>query len=164
MKNVFAALSVLVLGAVPALADDHKMDVGVCDNQPVIMVVNGVTHDRKTMQAYGKAIADAGIYVKLRGYYLNAPLPIAVFEGNAPKNYTTLMVRFPCLAHAKAFWYSDVYQNDIKPMRTKTNAGTYTVTVYKESDVPGYMAGKVEGQTYSETFDVSPTKDVPQID
>lgn len=164
MKYLTAALCALFVSYAPAFADDQKLDVGTCDNKPVIMVVNGLTHDRKTMQAYGKAIADSGIYVKLRGYYLNAPLPIATFEGDTPRNYTTLMVRFPCFAHAKAFWYSDLYQNEIKPMRTKTNAGTYTVTVYNEIDVASYMDGKVPGSPYLETFDVSPTADVPQID
>jgi uncharacterized protein (DUF1330 family) len=164
MKALIAALFTMAMGQGIALADDHKMDVGVCDNEPVIMLVNGVTFDRKTMQAYGKAIADSGLYVSLRGYYLNAPLPIATFEGETPKNYTSLMVRFPCFAHAKAFWYSDVYQNVIKPMRTKTNAGEYTVTVYKEADIPAYMDGKTDGNAYRETFDVSPTKAWKQID
>lgn len=147
-----------------ASAGEEKMDVGTCDNEPVVMVVNGVTFDRPQMQAYGKAIADNGIYKVLRGYYLNMPLPIAVFEGDVPKNYTTLIVRFPCLAHAKAFWYSDVYQNVIKPMRTKTNAGEYTVTVYKEIDMPAYMKDKVAAAPYLETFDVSPSETIKQID
>ncbi|MEM6832480.1 MAG: hypothetical protein AAF562_02575 [Pseudomonadota bacterium] len=147
-----------------ALADGHKLDVGTCDNEPVYMVVNGVSYDRKIMQAYGKAIADSGIYKELRGYYINMPLPIAIFEGETPKNYTTLIVRFPCFAHAKAFWYSDLYQNKIKPMRTETNAGEYVVSVYKALDLPDYMADKVASGDYLETFDVSPAGAIPQID
>ncbi|MEO0410649.1 MAG: hypothetical protein AAF221_02255 [Pseudomonadota bacterium] len=162
MATIFALALCLLSSA--ARADDHKMEVGTCDNEPVVMVVNGVTFDRPQMQAYGKAISDNGIYEVLRGYYLNMPLPIAVFEGDVPKNYTTLIVRFPCFAHAKAFWYSDVYQNVIKPMRTKTNAGKYTVTVYKEIDIPAYMTDKVQEAPYLETFDVSPSKTIEQID
>lgn len=163
IRRAIACVAAALVWTGAAIADDHKMDVGVCDNEPVVMVVNGVTFDRPQMQAYGKAIADNGIYKVLRGYYLNMPLPIAVFEGDVPKNYTTLIVRFPCFAHAKAFWYSDVYQNTIKPMRTETNAGSYSVTVYKEIDIPDYMKGKVAEAPYLETFDVSPTQAVPQI-
>lgn len=161
--RLLGLLSVLMcLLAGHTAAKDKSVEVGTCDNEPVVMVVNGVTFDRPQMQAYGKAIADNGIYKVLRGYYLNMPLPIAVFEGDVPKNYTTLIVRFPCLAHAKAFWYSDVYQNTIKPMRTETNAGQYTVTVYKEIDIPPYMKGKVAQAPYLETFDMSPTESIAQ--
>ena len=145
----------------PASADQQPLE---CDNKPVVMVVSGVTHDRKIMQAYGKAIQDSGVYATLAGYYLNAPIPIAVFEGEPPKGYATLIVRFPCLAHAKAFWYSDVYQNTIKPMRTETNAGEYTVTVYPEIPVAPYAADKVGDPAYTVTFGPETAGSIPQTD
>lgn len=162
--SCFVAMAASLM-SVPALADGHlKSEFGVCDNEPVMMVITGVTNDRKVMRQYSQAIADAGIYPATRGYYLNDPRPIAIFEGDIPENFTTLAVRFPCLAYAKAFWYSDVYQNKIKPIRTDANAGNYTVTVYKQTHLPSYMVGKVEKAPYFETFDHSPAADVPQVD
>jgi len=156
------ALAALVLSS--ARAEDAPMPVGVCDNQPVIMSVSGVTKNRDIMRQYAKALAESGIYATLRGYYINNPAPIAVFEGDLPKNHVTLLVRFPCFAHAKAFWYSQVYQNQVKPLRVDNDAGDYLVTVYKEIDLPSYMAGKVEEGGFIETFDITPRSNVPQVD
>ena len=89
-----------------------------CD-QPVIMVISGPTHDRARMMAYGKAIADSGLYQQLGGYYVNLAFPQEIFEGTAPAGYVNLIVRFPCMANAKAFWNSRVYQEKIKPLRRR---------------------------------------------
>ncbi len=70
-------MSLLLLAAVTVAAPS----VDTCDNKPVYMVVAGATHDRARMQAYAKAIADSQLYQKLGGYYVNAPLPLATFEG-----------------------------------------------------------------------------------
>lgn len=126
-----------------------------CDGKPVYMVVAGPTHDRARMQAYAKAIAESGLYAKLGGYYVNAPRPLAVFEGELPPGYATLIVRFPCLANAKAFWNSRVYQEAIKPLRLNPSAGDYTVTIYAEADLPPYMAGKVGTAAYAGTFNAA---------
>jgi uncharacterized protein (DUF1330 family) len=122
-----------------------------CD-KPVIMVVAGPTLDRARMMAYGKAIADSGLYQRLGGYYINVPAPVATFEGAPPKGYTTLMVRFPCLANAKAFWNSKQYQEKIKPLRLNPSAGDYVVTVYPEAPVRADMAGKVAPGGYTAPF------------
>lgn len=135
-----------------------------CDNKPVFMVVAGLTHDRAIMQSYAKAIAESGLYGQLAGYYVNSPLPIAVFEGDVPKNFATLIVRFPCLAHARAFWYSDVYQTKIKPLRTETNAGDYTVTVYPEIPVAPHMEDRVKDGGYTVQFGSEVTDSIPQVE
>lgn len=124
----------------------------LCDNKPVLMVVAGPTHDRARMIAYGKAIADSKLYEKLGGYYVNAPAALANFEGEAPKGYTTLIVRFPCLANARAFWYSAEYQNKIKPLRLDPSAGDYIVTVYPEVPVRPDMKEKVGASDYRARF------------
>ena len=143
-------LSMLAAAALPA-----------CDNKPVLMVVSGPTHDRARMLAYGKAIADSGLYRRLGGYYVNAPRPIAVFEGAPPPNLTTLIVRFPCLANAQAFWNAKEYQERIKPLRLSPSAGDYTVTVYPELPVSEDMANKVGENGYKAAFDA---KTVPQVE
>jgi uncharacterized protein (DUF1330 family) len=132
----------------------------VCDNKPVLMVVTGQTHDRERMLAYGKAIADSGLYRKLGGYYLNAPRTLATFEGAPPKGYSTIIVRFPCLANAQAFWNSKEYQERIRPMRLNPSAGDYTVSVYPEVPVRDDMVGKVGDAAYRATFDPSEVEQV----
>jgi uncharacterized protein (DUF1330 family) len=130
-----------------------------CD-QPVIMVVAGPTHDRARMLAYGKAIAESELYKQLGGYYVNVPQPLASFEGSPPAGYTTLIVRFPCLANARAFWNSKVYQEQIRPMRLSPSAGDYIVTVYPEAPLREDLVGKVGDDTYRADF---PAEGVPQV-
>ena len=113
------------------------------------MVVSGETLDRARMGQYAKAIADAGIYPLNQGYYLNNPKLVDVFEGEISDNHATLMVRFPSLEAARAFWDSDIYQNEIKPLRFSPSAGDYTVTVYRELDLPEYMKGQVSQSEYA---------------
>ena len=132
----------------------------VCDNKPVLMVVTGPTHDRDRMLAYGKAIAESGLYKKLGGYYLNVPRTLATFEGTPPKGFSTIIVRFPCLANAQAFWNSKDYQEKIKPMRLNPSAGDYTVTVYPEAPLREDMAGKVGDPAYRAAFDAAAVEQV----
>jgi uncharacterized protein (DUF1330 family) len=122
-----------------------------CD-QPVFMVVSGPTHDRERMMAYGKAIADSELYQKLGGYYINVPRAAEVFEGDVAPNFTTLIVRFPCIENARAFWYSRVYQDEIRPLRLNPSAGDYLVQVFKEAPVRSDMVGKVGDNSYRAEF------------
>jgi uncharacterized protein (DUF1330 family) len=126
----------------------------ICD-EPVLMVVSGPTHDRARMQAYGEAIARSGLYRQLGGYYVNIPRAVATFEGTPPQGFVTLIVRFPCLANAQAFWNSRVYQEEILPLRQNPSAGTYP-----EAPLRDDMAGKVGDNSYRATFDASA---VPQV-
>lgn len=135
----------------------------VCDNKPVLMVVSGLTLDRDRMLKYGKAIQDSGLYATLQGYYANSPRPVAVFEGDIPPNYVTLIVRFPCLAHARSFWYSKTYQETILPLRQNPSAGNYTVTVYAQADLPAYMKNKVRPGSYKQKFAAEAVVAIPRI-
>lgn len=131
-----------------------------CD-QPVIMVVSGPTHDRGRMLAYGKAIADSGLYRQLGGYYINLAFPQDVFEGSPPPGYTNLIVRFPCMANARAFWNSRTYQEQIRPLRLDPPAGDYIVTVYREAPLREDLVGKVGDDGYSADF---PAAGIAQIE
>ena len=130
----------------------------ICD-EPVLMVVAGPTHDRARMMAYGEAIARSRLYQQLGGYYVNIPRAVATFEGDRPAGYTTLIVRFPCLANAQAFWNSRVYQEEILPLRQNPPAGNYLVTVYPEAPLREDMVGHVGDNSYRSSFDAS---SVPQ--
>lgn len=132
----------------------------ICD-QPVIMVVSGPTHDRARMLAYGKAIADSGLYRQLGGYYVNLAFPQEIFEGNAPGGYVNLIVRFPCMANARAFWNSRIYQEQIKPLRLNPAAGDYIVAVYPEAPLREDLVGKVGDDRYNADF---PASGIAQIE
>ncbi len=123
-----------------------------CD-EPVLMVVTGTTLDRERMLEYGAAIARSGLYHQLGGYYVNIPRTLAHLEGDAQEGHITLIVRFPCLANAEAFWNSRTYQEEILPLRLDPSAGDYIVRVYPEAPLPDYMAGRVGDDGYAGAFD-----------
>jgi uncharacterized protein (DUF1330 family) len=152
-------MSVLLALAMLASEAAAPAPAAACD-KPVYMVVAGPTRDRARMQAYAKAIFDSGLYQQLGGYYVNAPIPVATFEGTPPPGHAMLIVRFPCLANAKAFWYSEEYQQRIMPLRLNPSAGDYTVTVYNEIPLRPDLAGKVGTADYLTRFDASA---IPQI-
>lgn len=153
MNRYFLAFSALLAGCAanaqtPPLATERV----ACDNKPVLMVVYGAVHDRERMAAYGKAIADSGLYKTLGGYYLNSPRSAAVFSGTPT---SMIIVRFPCLANALAFWNAKEYQEKIKPMRLNPAAGDFTVAVYPEIPLREDMQGKVGDAAYVAPFDAS---------
>lgn len=151
---ISAALLLAAAVALPSSPRAEAPPQTTCD-EPVVMVVAGPTHDRARMLAYGKAIADSGLYRELGGYYVNLPQALATFEGSQPSGYTTLIVRFPCLANAQAFWNSKVYQEQIKPLRLDPSAGDYIVTVYKEAPLREDMVGKVGDNGYRAEFNAA---------
>lgn len=144
-------LLALLLQTTPEAVTSAPAEPAPCD-KPVYMVVEGRTLDRARMMAYGKALAASEIYQRLGGYYITLPQPIAVFEGDVPKDYVNLTVRFPCLANARAFWNSRVYQETILPLRQNPSAGAYTVTVYAEAPLRADMAGRVEAGRFLADF------------
>jgi uncharacterized protein (DUF1330 family) len=148
----------LLLASAPSSAPAAK-----CEGPPVLMVVSGPTHDAPRMRAYGEAIAKSRLYQQLGGYYLNAPRPVAIFEGEPPKNLITLIVRFPCLANAKTFWNSKVYQEAIKPLRLNPSAGDYLVAVYPEAPLRPDMKGKVVAPDYRQRFEPGGIEQVEPI-
>ena len=124
-------------------------DEKICDNRPVVMIIEGALKDRNRLAAYAAAIRASGLYPRLAGYYLINPRPVAVFEGASPPDRSVLAVRFPCLAHARTFWNSRQYRETIMPLRQNPPAGDFTVTVHMELPVPDYMAGRVAPGAYS---------------
>ncbi len=115
---------------------------------PVYMVVSGETIDPARMGAYARALAASGLYEAADGYYINTPRPIAVFEGDPSPAFVTLIARFPSLDKARAFWTSETYQTQVKPLRQNPSAGDYTVTVYAEAELPPRMVGRVGSAAY----------------
>ncbi|MEQ8514055.1 MAG: DUF1330 domain-containing protein [Chromatocurvus sp.] len=135
VRNLACALLTTIAAAGGSLADTGRE----CAPAHVYLVISGVTFDRQRMMAYGEALAETGIYAELGAYYLNAPRPIEVLEGDPPDSYVSLIVRFPTLDAVKTFWNSDAYQNRVLPLRLAPPAADYTVAVYRAVDLPDYM-------------------------
>lgn len=134
-------ITLLALASVTAPASPlPPPDPDKCDNRPVVMIVEGRTRDAKRLGIYAAAIRASGLYQKLGGYYLINPRPVAIFEGASPPERSVIAVRFPCFAHARAFWNSREYREKIVPLRSNPPAGTFTVTVHMELPAPDYAA------------------------
>ena len=97
---------------------------------PVFMIVVGTIEDRDKMAAYQGALMESGLYPKNEGYYVAVGRPIEMFEEEWPGNQGMVIARFPSLAHARSFWYSEEYQERIKPLRA--GAGTFNVSVFPD--------------------------------
>ncbi len=95
---------------------------------PVYMLVLGNIIDREKMGQYQKALSESGLYPDNDGYYIAVGKPIEQFEGDWPESQGMVMAKFPSIEHARAFWNSDTYQNEIKPLRK--GAGTFDVSVF----------------------------------
>lgn len=117
-----------------------------CD-QPVLMVVRGTISDNVAMREYGQALQSSGLYPATSGYYLHIGGPVDVFEGDYPDNGFTVIARFPCLAHAQAFWWSETYREIVA---LREGAAEVLVTVYSELEPPDFMEGRLEGGRYVE--------------
>ncbi len=127
------------------------------------MVIYGEIGDRARLRAYAEALRASGLYPRLLGYYLIAPNPVAVFEGEIPAEASTLIVRFPCLAAARAFWFSRAYQEKVRPARRNPSAGRFTVTVFEEVPVPDYVQDRLEGGVFRRDGAGLPVTEEPQV-
>jgi uncharacterized protein (DUF1330 family) len=102
------------------------------DSKPAYMLVIGQINDGKKMAAYQAALEASGLYAKNEGAYEVKGRPIEMFEGEWPSNQAVVIARFASAEHARNFWRSDTYQNEIKPLRA--GAGHFTVALFEESD------------------------------
>jgi uncharacterized protein (DUF1330 family) len=109
------------------------MPPGEC-TKPVLMLVQGRITAFGGMGEYARKLRDTGIYPSVGGYYVASGRPVDIFEGAYPDDQTFIVARFPCLAKARAFWYSELYQREILPLRA--GAGTFSVSVYEEQPRP----------------------------
>ena len=104
----------------PAAADK-------CD-RPVYLVVMIDHLDRTKSKAYGEGLRSSGIVKRNGGEYKVVGAPLMTLEGDWPKDRSFLIEQYPCYAAFKAMWFSDEYQNKLKPLRA--GSGTYTITVF----------------------------------
>ena len=103
---------------------------------PVRMLVYGTISDRAKFIGYVGALAQSGLYVEAQGYYEAMTPVIEVFEGEPPPNRAVIMVRFPCLEKAQAFWYSDKY---VEIRKLREGIADFEVTVLRVPPMPAYI-------------------------
>ena len=94
------------------------------------MLVIAEVADAKQLAAYQGELMASGLYPENGGEYLVKGRPLEMFEEEWPSNQALVIARFPSAEHARKFWYSDAYQNDIKPLRE--GAGRFTVALFEE--------------------------------
>ena len=87
------------------------------DKKAAYMVVVADVIDGEKMGQYQAKLMESGLYPANGGTYTFKGRPIEIFEGEWADNRAVLVARFPSADDARNFWYSDTYQNDVKPLR-----------------------------------------------
>lgn len=131
----FSADGTLVWGPAAGGYRFVRVDTSECAN-PVYMLVYGDIFDRKAFGKYVGAINESGLYPKLQGYYTAISPAAEVFEGDVPATRGVVLVRFPCIEKARAFWNSPEYREIVK---LRDGIATFEVMVFKAQPVPEYV-------------------------
>jgi uncharacterized protein (DUF1330 family) len=123
------------VGVAPAEAKPPAVtaiDFGPECNKPVMLVV-WIDHlDRAKSGPYGVALRSSKIVQRHGGEYKAVSPPLRVLEGEWPADRGFVVERYPCLKAFEAFWYSDEYQQRIKPLRE--DSGQYTIALFEERE------------------------------
>ena len=71
----------LLSQAVALKADNRKPKASdSCSEHPVIMLIDGVTHNQVRMKLYAKALAESGLHQRAGSAYLNNPRHTRILE------------------------------------------------------------------------------------
>lgn len=100
-----------------------------CDKPAYLVVVSTITDPAKS-RAYVEALRASGLYPALGGFHMTAGKPTELLEGGMFGESPIVIAKFPCVEAARRFWYSDVYQKKIKPLRE--GAGSFEVAIFEE--------------------------------
>lgn len=100
----------------------------MADKTPAYLLVTAKVTDRAKMGAYAKALADSGLYARHGGFYRFIG-PAALPVEDWPEGTSVVLAEFPDRAAAEAFWFSAMYQDDIKPLRH--GAGEFHVAIFE---------------------------------
>jgi uncharacterized protein (DUF1330 family) len=114
----------------------RRLDADNSCVDPVRMLVYGEVYDRTKLGAYGRALAQSGLYPRVNGYYEATTPALEVFEGEPPEGRGVILARFPCLAKAREFWNSDAYA-EIRKLRK--GAAEFEVLVLPVPALPAYL-------------------------
>jgi uncharacterized protein (DUF1330 family) len=106
--------------------------------RPAYLVVTAKVTDRPKLMAYNAAIAAAGLYATHGGRRLAMGPPALALE-DWPDGEVVMIAEFPSRAAAEAFWFSDAYQQQCKPLRA--GAGTFRVALFEAPMPPAEAPG-----------------------
>ncbi len=94
---------------------------------PVYLVsVCRITHPGPTLKTYAEKSAQ--LIARHGGRYLARGKPVEVVSGELFADRVLIIAEFPDRAHFEAFYYSDEYQKDCKPLREGT--GIYDIGLF----------------------------------
>jgi uncharacterized protein (DUF1330 family) len=100
-----------------------------CDKPAYLVVISTIT-DPVKIGVYREALRDSGLYPALGGYYITSGRPVEVLEGSTFRTSPIVVAKFPCAEAARRFWYSEIYQKKIVPLRE--GAGSFEVAIFEE--------------------------------
>jgi uncharacterized protein (DUF1330 family) len=107
---------------------------------PAYLVVTATVTDPQKMGAYQKALAESGLYAAHGGRYVVRGRPAADLENWDGR--AVVIAEFPDRAAAEAFWTSDSYQREVKPLRA--GAGEFHVAIFEGADSIGANSGRAD--------------------
>lgn len=100
---------------------------------PVYLVsVVEITNPSPNMKAYAEK--SAGLIRKNGGRYLVRGKPAQIVSGDMFTKKVLIIAEFPSVDHFNAFWNSDEYQKDCRPLREGT--GIYDIGLF-DAPPPG---------------------------
>lgn len=100
-----------------------------CDKPAYLVVISTITDPVKA-GVYRQALQDSGLYPALGGFYITSGRPVEVLEGSTFRTSPIVVAKFPCAEAARRFWYSEIYQKKIIPLRE--GAGSFEVGIFEE--------------------------------
>ena len=113
-------------------AENSSQDLAQsCTEDGYMLVMGGVEDlasipDPERAAQYGPAVWS--LVESYGAFYLVRKEPDVVYEGDWPAWKLVVISKWPCRETGNAFWYSDAYQNDVKPLRK--DAGVYDVGMF----------------------------------
>lgn len=141
MKHLLSLplLTLFLLLSGPAAADGHDGE-SACSADGYMLVMGGVADpasvpDPERAAKYGPAVWD--LVESYGAFYLVRNVPDVIYEGDWPDWKAVVISKWPCRETGLEFWYSDAYQNEVKPLRK--DAGAYDVGMFDQRD-PGARA------------------------
>ena len=111
----------------------------MADTVGMVVVGDGVAV--RELATYAAALRDSGLFAKNQGRYMLNSRAMEILEGEPPAARTTVIARFANQAAFEAFWFSEQYQKQVKPLRAHLPTMNVGLWRLRESEsVPGAAA------------------------
>jgi uncharacterized protein (DUF1330 family) len=111
------------MGAIMAAAGDGS---GATAGTRHYLIVTATVTDPARMQAYNAKLRETGLYAAHGGRYVLIGRPVETLENWDGR--AVVVAEFPSREAAEAFWWSETYQQIVKPLRE--GAGDFHVALF----------------------------------